>query len=258
MARNEVASESGLVNSDRRLIRILTGLAELDGAGVTELAEHVGLPKSTVHNHLSTLHAEEFVSKDGTNYRLGLRFLDLGENARLNRTESDHIEGKVADLARQTEERVQFIVEEHGYGVYLYVSRGEKAVSTDSRIGRHIPLHATSAGKAILAHLPKERVSDIIDTIGLSRVTEHTLTDIEDLEAELEGVREKGYATNIQESTVGLGAVGAPILCPDKSVVGAISISGPTHRLKGEMFETTLPDLVRGATNEIELNISFS
>lgn len=257
MTMKEGANESGMVNSDRRLIRILTGLAELDGAGVTELAEHVGLPKSTVHNHLSTLHTEEFVSKDGTKYRLGLRFLDLGETARLNRTESDHIEGKVDDLARQTEERVQFIVEEHGYGVYLYVSRGEKAVSTDSRIGRHIPLHATSAGKAILAHLPEERVNHTVD-MGLSPVTEHTLTDIEDLLAELETVREKGYATNIQENTMGLRAVGAPILRPDRSVVGAISISGPTHRLKGEIFETILPDLVRGATNEIELNISFS
>jgi DNA-binding IclR family transcriptional regulator len=248
----------GTVKSDRRLLEILLGLKELDGAGVTELAEHLDLAKSTVHNHLSTLHDAKFVTKDGTEYHLGLRFLDLGEAARLHRTESDRIKRKVDSLADQTEERAQFIVEEHGFGVYLYRSRGEKAVSTDSRIGRHIPIHATAAGKAILANLPEERTQAILDDVELSPLTEHTITDYDELMEELETIRERGYATNIEESTTGLRAVGAPITRPDGSVVGAISISGPTHRLKGEIFEQEFPDLVMGATNEIELNISFS
>jgi DNA-binding IclR family transcriptional regulator len=247
-----------MVKSDQRLLEILLGLKELDGAGVTELAEHLDLAKSTVHNHLSTLYDAKFVTKEGTEYHLGLRFLDLGEAARLHRTESDRIKRKVDSLADQTEERAQFIVEEHGFGVYLYRSRGEKAVSTDSRIGRHIPIHATAAGKAILANLPEERTQAILDDVELSPLTEHTITDYDELMEELETIRERGYATNIEESTTGLRAVGAPILRPDGSVVGAISISGPTHRLKGEIFEQEFPDLVMGATNEIELNISFS
>lgn len=249
---------AGMVQSDKRLLQILLGLKELDGAGVTELADHLGLAKSTVHNHLSTLYNAKFITKEGTEYHLGLRFLDLGESARLHRTESERIKRKAALLAEQTEERAQFIVEEHGYGVYLYRSRGEKAVSTDSRIGRHIRLHASSAGKSILAHLDEERVDQIVDEIGLTAVTEHTITDPDELMEELETIRERGYATNKEESTVGLRAVGAPILRPDGSVVGALSISGPTHRLKGELFERELPDLILGATNEIELNISFS
>lgn len=248
---------SGHVKSDRRLIEILLGLKELDGAGVTELAEHLDLAKSTVHNHLSTLHDEKFLTKEGTEYHLGLRFLDLGESARLRRTESERIKQKVSSLAEQTDERVQFIVEEHGYAVYLYRSRGEKAVSTDSRIGRHMGLHASSAGKSILTHLPEERVMEIIEEPGLFAVTEQTITDSDELMEELEHVRERGYATNVEESTLGLRAVGAPILRSDGSVVGALSISGPTHRLKGELFEQELPDLIMGATNEIELNISF-
>lgn len=252
------SGNSGTVRSDKRLLQILLSLQELNGAGVTELADHVGLPKSTVHNHLSTLYEAKFLTKNGTEYQLGLRFLDLGESARLRRTESDRIKRKVSALAEQTEERVQFIVEEHGYGVYLYRSKGQNAVSTDSRIGRHIGLHATAAGKAIFAHLPEERVSQIIDEVGLSRITEHTITDSTKLLQELERVREQGYATNIEESTLGLRAVGAPILRPDGSTVGALSLSGPTHRLKGELFEQELPALIMGATNEIELNISFS
>lgn len=248
----------GTVQSDRRLLQILITLKELDGAGVTELAEHLDLAKSTVHNHLTTLHDAKFLTKEGTEYHLGLRFLDLGVNARLHRRESERIKRKVESLADQTDERAQFIVEEHGYGVYLYRSRGEKAVSTDSQIGRHIPLHSSSAGKAILANIPRERVQEIVDDVGLSAVTEHTITDRDDLLDELETVREQGYAVNNEESTVGLRAVGAPIRRPDGSVVGALSISGPTHRLKGDLFEREFTDLVRGAANEIELNISFS
>lgn len=248
----------GTVKSDRRLLRILSGLKELDGAGVTELANHLDLPKSTVHNHLSTLYDAKFVTKQGTEYHLGLRFLDLGESARLNRIESERIRQKVGSLAEQTGERAQFIVEEHGYGVYLYRSRGKNAVSTDSRIGRHIRLHSSSAGKAVLAHLPEERIEQIVDERGLAAETEHTITDDDALMRDLERIRERGYATNKEETTVGLRAVGSPILRPDGSVVGALSISGPTHRLKGDLFERELPNLIMGATNEIELTISFS
>lgn len=258
MALEGENDKPGTVKSDRRLLNVLLGLKELNGAGVTELAEHLGLAKSTVHNHLSTLHDTEFATKEGTEYHLGLRFLDLGEVARLRNTESERIERKVGSLADRTNERAQFIVEEHGYGVYLYRSRGENAVSTDSRIGRHIPLHASSAGKAILANLPDERIHDIVETQGLSPVTEHSVTDVDELMNELRTIRERGYATNIEESTIGLRAVGAPIVRPDGSVVGAISVSGPTHRLKGDLFEQAFPDLIRGATNEIELTIGFS
>lgn len=257
MTEHDERERPGAVKSDKRLLRILGGLKELDGAGVTELSNYLDIPKSTVHNHLSTLYDSKFVIKQDGDYHLGLRFLDLGETARLNRVESERIKRKVESLAERTGERAQFIVEEHGYGVYIYRSKGKNAVSTDSRIGRHITLQASSAGKAVLAHLPGERVEQILEEIGLPAETENTITDYDELIDELELVRERGYATNKEESTPGLRAVGSPILWPDGSVVGALSISGPTHRLKGDMLEQELPDLIMGATNEIELNISF-
>lgn len=258
MTLKEGAGKSATVQSDIRLLDILRGIKELDGAGVTELADHLDLPKSTVHNHLSTLYVEEFVVKKATEYHIGLRFLDFGETARKDRTDSESIEQKVSSLARQTGERCQFMVEEHGNCVYLYKADGENSVTTDSRIGRHIPLHAAAAGKAIMAHLPEAYVTEIIETKGLTSVTEGTITDEQTLRAELERIRESGYATNMEESTAGLRGVGAPVLRPDGTVAGAISISGPTHRFKGEHLEEEMRDLVLGATNEVELNITFS
>jgi DNA-binding IclR family transcriptional regulator len=255
----ERSSETGrTVKSDKTLLDIVLALQRLNGAGVTELATELGIAKSTVHSHLKTLLEYEFVVNERGRYHLGLRFLDLGETARHRKEEYQPIRDKVEELATQTDERAQFIVPEHGYGIYLYRAIGSHAVRTDSRIGKHIHLHASSSGKAILAHMPEERVDEIIEKRGLPAQTENTITDPDVLKAELEAVRERGHAINKEESTEGLRAVGVPVLGPTGEVLGALSVSGPTHRMKGEWFETQIPDMILGAANEVELNITFS
>lgn len=246
------------VKSDETLLEIVLALKRMDGAGVTELANELGIAKSTAHSHLKTLHQYEFVVNEEGRYHVGLRFLDLGETARHRKKEYQTVREKVEELARQTDERAQFIVPEHGYGIYLYRAIGDHAVQTDSRIGKHIGLHASSAGKAILANMSDERVDEILEKRGLPAVTEHTITDPDVLEKELAGIRERGYAINKEESTQGLRAVGVPIVGPDDEVLGALSVSGPTHRMKGEWFESEIPDMILGAANEVELNITFS
>lgn len=246
------------VQSDKTLLEIVLSLKRMDGGGVTEIANELGIAKSTAHSHLKTLHEYEFVVNENGTYHVGLQFLDIGETARNRRKEHQSVQEKVAELARQTDERAQFIVPEHGYGIYLYRSIGNHAVQTDSHIGKHIGLHASSAGKAILAHMSEARVEEIIDKRGLPAVTENTITDPELLSAELQDVRERGYAINKEESTQGLRAVGVPVLNPDGEVLGALSVSGPTHRMKGEWFESEIPNIILGAANEVELNITFS
>jgi DNA-binding IclR family transcriptional regulator len=89
-------------------------------------------------------------------------------------------------------------------------------------------------------------------------MTEHTVTNLEDLMAELDTVREEGIAFSREESTEGLNAVGAPISEPDGSPLGAISVCGPAHRLRGPRLEEEIPDLLRGVTHELELNFKYS
>lgn len=248
----------GTVQSDLTLLRILAALEEREGAGVTELADHLGIAKSTVHNHLSTLHDAGFVTKADGEYNLGLRFLDLGESARRQWEGTELIDEKVTMLAEETDERVQFIVEEHGKGTFLYRATGSQAVPTDTHIGKRIPLNAAASGKAILANLPDDRVREIAENGKFERRTEQTTTEYEELRPELDRIRERGYAVNREETTDGLYAVGAPVHRPDGSVLGALSVSGPAHRFKGRRFEEEIPDLILGAANEIELNLTFS
>ncbi|MEF8785336.1 MAG: IclR family transcriptional regulator [Haloarculaceae archaeon] len=164
---------------------------------------------------------------------------------------------KITELAEKTEERAEFMVEEYGRSVFVHRDTGDNAVQTDSGIGKFHPLHATAAGKSILAFLPEERVDEICETRGLESFTDNTITDKETLFAELETIRERGVGYNDQEYINGLRAVGVPVKDVDESIVGAISVSGPTHRLKGEWYEEEIPDLLLGMTNEIELKISY-
>lgn len=246
------------INAVGRAFDVIEALREMDGARVTAVAEHLDLPKSTAHRYLTTLERHEYLVKRGDSYHLSTRFLDLGEYTRVRQQAYQLAEEKVAELAAATDERAQFMIEEHGYAVYLYRESGAHAVEADSRVGGRVHLHCSAAGKAILAHLPPERVKEIIDQHGLPERTDHTITDKDCLLETLTEVRERGYSRQLQENTDGLRAVGVPVMSDDDNVIGAISISGPTHRLKGDWFEQEIPDLLLGAANEIELNVTHS
>jgi DNA-binding IclR family transcriptional regulator len=119
-------------------------------------------------------------------------------------------------------------------------------------------LHHLSAGKAILARLPEERVEAIIDKHGLVERTENTITTRAELYDELETVRERGYAYNDGEEVDGLRAVGAAVSGPDGEVLGAISLSGPKSRMRGERFDQGIPQAVKETADVIEFNIKMS
>ncbi|WP_193362453.1 IclR family transcriptional regulator [Halogranum rubrum] len=239
---------------------LLEQLAQADGdaLGVTELAQRLDLAKSTVHRHVGTLESLGVVVRDGDEYRIGLRLLDYGLRARDQHALSTVARPKVEELAEETGEKVWCITEQQGRSVHLYGASGKNSVQTSARAGAWGYLHQHAAGKAILAHLPAERVQHIVDGHGLPAKTPHTITDEKDLFEQLEQIADRGYAFNREESITGLHAVGAPITDDDGVATGAISISGPANRLKGEWLTETLPDLLLGATNEIELNLSFS
>jgi len=246
------------VKTTRTSFEIIELLQEHDGARVTEVATALGLAKSTAHNHLSTLASMEYLVKEGDCYYVGTRFLGIAKYVRNRKAAYDLAEPKVEQLAEETGELTQFAIEEHGQAVYLHRAAGERAVRTDTGISQRVSLHTTAAGKAILAHLPAERVDEIVEQRGLPARTEHTITDRDALHEELAAVRDRGYALNREERIVGLRAIGAPVRSADGDVIGSISVAAPSNRMKGEWFDRELPDLLLGIVNELELNITYS
>lgn len=240
-----------------RTFTIIDGLKELNGATVTELAEHAELPKSTVYNYLQTLLEDEYIVEDDGVYRVGLRFLEIGEHARCKQEVYQVAPTEIDKLAEETGELANLVVEEHGLGVYLYRSKGDDAVDLDNPVGKRQYLNGTAFGKAMLAYMPEAQVERIIDRHGLPARTENTITDRETLYAELDQIRDRGWALDDGEGLQGLRCVSVPILTDDESVHGAVSISGPKSRLRGERFREEIPDLLQAATNVIEINMNY-
>jgi DNA-binding IclR family transcriptional regulator len=236
---------------------IIDAIIELDGAGTTEIANHTGTTKSTVYNHLQTLLNKDYIVKENGTYDVGLKFLRVGEYARSRHDVAQVGPGEIDKLADKTNEMANLVVEEYGQGVFLYRAKGADAVHMDTHTGKRLPLHTTAFGKAILAHLPDERVENIIERHGLSKHTEHTITDKETLYNELEDIRDRGYAFDREERLEGLRCVAAPIVNDEGHAIGATSVSGPKDRLRDERFEEEFPKLVQASANVIEINMTF-
>lgn len=257
MAR-QPADEVETVATAETLLEILEFLKTEEGSGVTEIASALGYAKSTVHRHVTTMESLGYLVSTDDGYRLGLRFLELGRRAQRRHRGYRLAKDKVEEIATETGERVQFIVEEHSDAVYVWRSHGERVVRTDPGVGSRIPLYATAAGKSILAHLPEAELEELIEQFDFEPLTESTITDPDELRNELEAIQERGYSFNMEENLDSLRAVGVPVLGADEEVIGALSVSGPSHRMKGERFEEELPDLLLGAANELQLNIAYS
>lgn len=247
------------LESVRKTLDIIEALWQADGAGVTELTELTGLPKSTVHAHLSTLGSKGYVVRAGDDYRLSLRFLSLGEHVKHAEPLHDAAKSPVEELAEQTGERVLCATFQNGLGTALCVAEGHRSMESDIDIGTHFYLHASALGKAILAFLPPEKLDAIIEKWGLPAFTDTTITDREELLEELETVREEGIAYNRGEHLPGIHAIGAPIMDTDaEEVRGSVSVLGPERRLKSEWEDEELRNRLLATANTIEVNLMFS
>lgn len=235
-------------------VSIMTALQKLGGAGVTEIANHVGTTKGTVHNHLATLENEDLVVKQDDEYDVSLRFLDFAYYAKDRFPITEIAKDQVDRLAEESGETALFTVEEHGKGVCLYVAYGDKAVQTPLHVGYRSSLHHTAVGKAILAFKPEPEIEQFVEDHGLVSVTDETITDEAAFFEELEEVRENGIAYNREETIQGLVGVGAPVRQHDGSIAGALSIIGPGSRMNDERLEEELPDMIRRSANIIEVN----
>jgi len=244
-----------LVKSDETLLSILRVLKDGKPMTLSEIADEVELANSTVYEHLATMEENGFIYKSGKTYRLGLRFLDYGMAAVNQRKVYCAAKGRLDELAEELNETALLITEEQGQAVYLYRAKSPQSFRAQIDIGQHTSLHHLAAGKAILSHLPEERVDEIIDEASLKQFTDKTVVDRDALESRFETIRERGYALNLEESIQGLNAVSAPIEGSQTRIEGAVSISGPAHRLTEERIESEVANEVLSVANQIELSI---
>jgi DNA-binding IclR family transcriptional regulator len=244
------------VKSLNKSIEIIEELERDQRMNLSEISKNLDIPNSTVHSHLSTLEANDLVVKEDNSYRLGSRFLELGGGFRTQNLLFRRGRSEVDQLARETGELANLMIEENGWGVHIYLSKGENAMTFDTHIGKRFPLHNNSLGKAILSEFSQKRVESIINKHGLEASTESTITDREKFIEELQEIQDRGYAIDDQERLDGLRCVGAPVVVEDR-VLGSLSVSGPASRINGQLFETELPEILQQTSDIISINIKY-
>jgi IclR family KDG regulon transcriptional repressor len=214
--------------------------------GVTELADRLGLHKSTVHRFLVNLETGGLVERNPrtARYRLGLRLFELGGLVLQQLNLWDEALPFLEGLVRDTGETGHLAVLDGGEAIYIEKVEARRALRIPSAVGRGYPAHATNLGKVLLAYLPPEQVRAIVEERGLAAYTPNTIIDLARLEAELVRIRSCGYAVDNEEYDEGLRCIGAPIQDHTGHVVAALGIGGPVTRVTpgrvGELAELVM------------------
>lgn len=250
MAPYQPSKPKRSVKTADRIVELFVTLQEKEYAGVTELANDVGLAKSTTYHYLATLQSEGYVVKNGDKYRLGLRFLEHSSYVTELLGIQPITKSVLDDLAEQTGEVAWLLFEEHSHPIYIDKSVGSRGVISFRREGGCSP--TTAGGKAILAQYPDREIKRIIRYLR-SKHPEYVIPDVNTYISKIREVREREYATCYDEVKPGVSSVAAPVLHKN-DVVGSISVVGPTVRIK-EGLGNELFDTVRGAANDIELRL---
>jgi DNA-binding IclR family transcriptional regulator len=241
------------IESVKRAIAILRCFSrKRPELGVTELSRELGVHKSTVSRLLSTLESEGFVNRNPDNgrYRLGVGLLELAGLVIIHIDLRRVSRPLLVQLAEQTQETVNLAVRDHDRVVNIeLVPSRDRRISNIGWVGRRTPLHASSTGKVIMAHLTEKELNPLLQE-PLERFTEQTITDPQEVREELSVIRERGFATGFEEIEIGLNAVGAPIRDHTGEVIAAVSTAGPTYRLSREyILEKVANDVVNCAQN---------
>lgn len=238
-----------------RAFEVVEFLRRKNGARPVDVADELDLPRSTAHDYLRSLESTGFVVANEGTYELSYKFLSIGGRRR-NQSRFFHAaQQELQRLAADTGELPTIAVEEDGECVLLHTARGEQSLDLGIYPGLRTPIHSHATGKALFAHLPQERVDDILAG-DLEQRTEHTITDPETLRAELGEIRENGYALDWDQQIIGMGTISVPILVDD-DLVGAVALSLPTGRIQNESYRDELLQKLRETANTITVSYQY-
>jgi DNA-binding IclR family transcriptional regulator len=217
---------------------------------LTELTRELGLGMSTVFRLLATLQADDFVRRnaDTGRYTVGLKLWEIGwaslAHTGLRETASQFL-ARLVDLTGET---AYCSVLDGRHVVHIDVRVPSAPVRLHAYVGDRFAAHAVASGKTILAYSPEASVEEYIAG-GLPRYTERTVTDPDQLRAELGRIRRRGYGENHGEWEDSVRGAAAPIRDREGHVTAAIAVAGPAFRLRADL--TVLGETVRAVAAEM-------
>lgn len=248
---DEHGDRSGGIQVLDRAFALLELMAAAGGeVALSELAGRSGLPLPTVHRIVRTLLTSGYVRQlPSRRYALGPRLIGLGESA-------SHMLGtwarpQLAELMEGTGETANMAMLDDDHMVYVAQVPSRHTMRMFIEVGRRVPVHCTGVGKAVLAQLPPAEVRELVYRAGMPAQTPRTITDPDRLVAELQTIRERGYAVDDGEQEIGVLCIAVPLGGVMPRV--AVSVSGPAGRLTWEALPAVVALLHRVADTLAEL-----
>ena len=214
----------------------------------SEIAQVVGLHKSTTHRILTTLAHHGFLERasDGIRYRLGLRLANLGFRViqRMDiRREATPVMTRLRDEWNET---CDLSIFDRDRVFYVEVVHSTHALTIAASIGKHLPAHCSASGKLFLAHMSAPDLERFLER-PLQSHTGNTITSPAELRKELREIRDRGYSVDHEEFQVGISAVSAPIRDQTAGMVAALSMPGPASRMTPERIGDVSAALIEAA-----------
>jgi DNA-binding IclR family transcriptional regulator len=256
------SEESGQprIQSLGRADAILSAVMRHEGPiALAALSEAVALNKTTVFNLAESLWELGFLERttQPKGYRLGLRCLELGRHVAKTLPILEISHPFLRELCVATRETVNLALPYFREGIIIEALQSQQAVRATAYAGARTHYHSSACGKAMLAYFPEEQRRWIYKSVGLPRMTEFTICEPGVMEAELAGVRERGFATDRQENEIGAYCVGMPVFGPFDQIVASISVSGVINRMTPDLV-TEIVGLLRDSTGQITQTLSRS
>ncbi|MCI2419978.1 IclR family transcriptional regulator [Saccharopolyspora sp. K220] len=240
-----------------RAVTVLELLARNGEAGITEIAGELGVHKSTASRLVSVLEARGLVEQLGERgkYAIGFGIVRLAgaatERMDLPRLGRPFCEQLASDLG----ETVNIAIRDNDVAINISQARGTAAVTAHNWVGQRTPLHATSSGKVLLAHAPRDDQDELL-VRPLERYTTRTVTNASELRKDFELIVRDGYATSYEELELGLNAAAVAVHNHEGDVIAALSASGPSYRFSRKRMRDVV-GAMRVAAKELSSQLGF-
>jgi DNA-binding IclR family transcriptional regulator len=223
-------------------MRILDVFYEAD-ADLTlhEISAKAKVGKTSAFRILFTLDSVGYVEKDPASgkYRLGLGIIEAARKTLAGRDLVQVARPHLKKLRDEFEETTNLAALKDDKIVYLEIFESHHSFRMTDTVGSRVPWHSTALGKSIAAFLDQEKLKAVLKQSARKRFTPHTITGVREYSRELAKVREQGYSLDNEESELGATCVASPIFSGDNVVVGALSVSGPTPRIRDKQNKIT-------------------
>ncbi|MBJ8348260.1 IclR family transcriptional regulator [Antrihabitans sp. YC2-6] len=244
------------IESVDRALRLLKLLGSRSTLRLSDARAELDVSQSTAHRLMAMLVYHGFAIQDPTSrvYRAGSALIDFGFVATAKPNVREMLTGAMQRVAQSSGETVHLGLLD-GVGVrFVDVVESAQALRVSGRVGRVVPLHATSMGKAMLATMSDDQVRAVIGDATLPNVMPRTITDPDALLREVRRTRIRGYAVNREESEAGVTSVGVAVVDRDQGLLGAMSVATPTSRSSAAMTKKH-GDLLVGEVQKVSEQI---